>query len=310
MVSKAGVKSTTLALVGLLWNHSPALAAPNDARNHAAELFEQGVRQFSSAQYEPSAKAFMAADELAPNTRALVNAITAARRAGLHLLMARAAERALARDLDPATAAFAREALAEAAQNLTRVEVSCSVPNCRVIVDDAAVTPGKLLYLLPGTHEFLGAAPNDALATEHLATVPGASYRVILTPKTAAPERPPELARSERGELSPAEPLQTQSKPFAPAVFYAGAAGTAVLVGLTTWSGFDTLSAKSAATEATWGHVKNLALRTDLLLAGAAILGGATAAAGIWLVDWGSDTHAAAALLPSGGAAVMAQGRF
>src|SRR5207253_699585 len=95
MVSKAGVQFTTLVLLGLLVRD--ALGGPDDSKNRAAQLFEQGVRQFSSAQYEAAAQTFLAADELVPNTRALVNGITAARRAGQYLVVARAAERALTR---------------------------------------------------------------------------------------------------------------------------------------------------------------------------------------------------------------------
>jgi hypothetical protein len=94
-------------------------------------------------------------------------------------------------------------------------------------------------------------------------------------------------------------------------VFIAGATGTAVLVALTTWSGIDTLSAKSAAQSNpdSFPHVQRLALRTDLLLTGALVLGAATAVAGIWFVDWGGGRRATAIILP-GGAAFAAEGHF
>jgi hypothetical protein len=94
-------------------------------------------------------------------------------------------------------------------------------------------------------------------------------------------------------------------------VFYAGVAGTAALVALTTWSGIDTLSKKDSPTAADhWGDVQDRARRTDILLASAIVVGAATGAAGLWLVDWGPDRHAAAALLPGGGAGLVAEGRF
>jgi hypothetical protein len=302
MLRKAGAQFTLLALFWLFWS-SAAPAAPDEAKARAAELFEQGVRQFSHAQYHAAAKAFLAADELAPNTRALINGITAARRAGLHLLVADAAERALARaDMDSNGAALAREALAEAARNLTHVEVTCAPPPCTVTLDGERIMPGAR-YVLPGTHDLIGSAPNGANATEHLSTAAGASYRVALVLRT--PEPPPKKAVD-----VPRAPTETKSKPLSPAVFYVGTAATAALVGLTIWSGVDTLGEKSNATEASWVHVQHLALRTDLFLAGALVLGGATAAAGFGLVDWRSDSYATATVLPGGGAALVAKGRF
>src|SRR5689334_14218242 len=248
MLSKAGVQFTTLALLGLLVRG--VFAAPDDAKSRAAALFEQGVRQFSSAEYEAAARAFLAADELVPNTRALVNGITAARRAGQHLVVARAAERALARaDMDPGSAALAREALVEAARSLTRVEVTCSPTPCTVAVDGAPLRDSAL-YVLPGSHDFVGTGANGATASEHVNAVAGASYRVTLTPK--APEQlvsAPVATRpvpQPKPAPAPIPPEPSRTKPLSPAVFYAGVAGTAALVALTTWSGIDTLSKKDS----------------------------------------------------------------
>jgi hypothetical protein len=291
-------------LVGLLLTGA-ALGA-DDRTSRAAELFEQGVRQFKSADYEAATRSFLAADDSAPNTRALVNAITAAQRAGLYLLVAQTAERALARrDLDAAGATFARDALAEARRSLTQVEVSCATSPCTITLDGSPTQPGSL-YMLPGTHDFVASGPNGATASEHVSTAAGAAYRVTLSPSAPAS---PEIPQTSKPDSSGVAHESVHTKPLSPALFYVGAAGTAVLVGLTIWSGTDTLSAKSSATESTWPHVQELALRTDLFLAGAALLGGATAAAGLWLVDWGSNAQAAAVPLP-GGAALLARGRF
>jgi hypothetical protein len=313
MLSKAGIECTMLAVLGL-WSNF-ALATSDDATRRAAALFEQGVRQFSGAEYEDAAKAFLAADDLAPNTRALINGITAARRAGLHLLVAQAAERAIARsDMDAGGAELVREALAEATRNLTHVDVTCTPPPCTMTMDGAAIAAG-VRYVLPGTHDFVGSGPDGASVAEHLSTVAGASYRITLTPK--APDSLPgrALVGSKLGQARSAtdtgsEQGSSRSKPFSPGVIYAGAAGTAVLVGLTVWSGLETVSAKSGASYDSWEHVQDLALRTDLFLAGAIVLGAATTAAGLWGVDWGHGTQATALIFPGGGAAVVAKGRF
>lgn len=287
-----------LALLGL--STKVALATPDGAQSRAAELFEQGVRQFSSAEYEAAAKTFLAADDLAPNARALVNGIIAAKRAGQYLVVAEAAERALSRsDVDESGVTLAREALSDAASHLTRVDVTCTVSPCTITIDGTAAKAGAR-YLLPGTHDFVGEGASGATSTEHVTTLPGASYRVSLSPKAE-----PRVAFQEAQRT----PEPGESKPLSPVVFYVGAAGTAVLAGVTIWSGLETLSARSNATRENWDHVENLALRTDLFMAGALLLGGATVAAGIWGTQWGNASYASAAVIP-GGAAVVARGRF
>ena len=321
MPNKAGVQCTTLALVAALIGRD-ALGAPADPKARAGELFEQGVRQFSSAQYESAAAAFLEADELVPNSRALINGITAARRAGAHLLVARAAQRALARsDLDAASLSLAREALAESSRNLTAVDVSCAPSPCTVTVDGKTTGLGAG-YLLPGTHDFEARGEGGTTASEHLSTVAGASYRVALALQPPSP--PPEVpavtrvpTEPQRAEhAAPAPPHHDEgnpqsTKPLTPGFFYAGVGATAVLAGLTVWSGVDTLSAKSdfqRSTDGDWGHVKGLALRTDILLSSALVFGAASAAAGLWLVNWDGG-RSTLALLP-GGAAVTAAGHF
>lgn len=298
MLSKAGIECTVLALLGL--SSEIALATPSDAKGRAAELFEQGVRQFSSAEYDAAAKNFLGADQLAPNPRALVNGIIAARRAGQYLVVAEAAERALTRaDVDESGVTLARESLNDAASHLTRVDVACAPAPCTVTIDGETAAPG-LRYLLPGTHDFVAASTDGATASEHITTLAGSSYRIALKP---TPPPAPPLRTTEH------EPAAQRSKPLSPTVFYLGAAGTAVLAGLTVWSGLETLSAKSSATNTNWDHVESLALRTDLLMAGAILFGAATTAAGIWGTDWRAGSYASGALIP-GGAAIVARGRF
>jgi hypothetical protein len=333
MLRKAGVQLATMELVAALGTRD-ARAASAEAKARAAELFEQGVRQFTSAQYESAARAFLEADSLVPNARALIDGITAARRAGLHLTVAQAAQTALTRnDVDAGGAALAREALTEAARNLTLVELECTPAPCAVTMDGTHVASGAQ-YVVPGTHDFLARGEKGASASEHLSAVAGASYRVSLAliepppappppaplPPAPLPPAPPPPATKEspHDETPPRPPLpprheeSSPAKPLPPAVFYAGVAATAALAGLTIWSGVDTLSAKSkveANPTLDWGHVQQLALRTDVFLASAIVVGAATGAAGIWFVDWGSGGHASAAIWP-GGAVVEAAGRF
>jgi hypothetical protein len=286
-----------------------------DPKRRAAGLFVQGVRQFSEANFEQAARTFLAADDLVPSSRAVTNAISAARQANHHLLVAHAAQRALSRPgIEPETAALAREALAEAARSLSQIDVRCAPEPCSVTLDGQPLTPG-VQYTLPGTHEFVGLAPDGVRVTEHLSAIAGASYRVSLRIRADAPADEGEKEATTGAPDSSAQrdaAQQVAKKPLPPAVFWIGAAGTAVLAGLTTWSGLDALSAKRSDgyTQSEIEEINSRARRTNFFLAGTLVLGASTAAAGLWLVEWESGARASVTPLPEGGFALAAQGRF
>ena len=283
-----------------------------DPKRRAAGLFVQGVRQFSQANFDEAARNFLEADALVPSSRALTNAISAARRSNNHLLVARAAQRVLARPgIEPEATALAREALADAARSLSLVEVRCSPEPCTLTLDGEPTASGAQ-YVLPGTHDFAAVGASGRRVTEHMSTAAGTSYRIALqhSDEAAPPEAPPE-----KGAIPSRDAASPAAKPLPPLVFWIGAAGTAGLVGLTTWSGLDALSEKheresgGAYSDEDRDEISQRARRTNYFLAGAAVLGGATAVAGIWFVDWGPRAKTAVAPLP-GGAALVTQGWF
>jgi hypothetical protein len=96
--------------------------------------------------------------------------------------------------------------------------------------------------------------------------------------------------------------------------FFAGTGVTALLTGLTIWSGVDALAGKHALPsepeQAQNDAVLGRARRTDVLLAGAALAGIGSAVLGIWFVDW-RGSRAAAGISPvPGGATFTARGGF
>jgi hypothetical protein len=311
---RAGLAAALLAAgVGLA---RPARAEPTaQEKTRAASLFDRGVARFNRADYEGAARDFLAADDAAPSADALDNAIASARHADDQLLVAEAAQRALAREPSQSPlAAKAREALAQAAPKLARVELDCDAPSCHTLVDAQPVAVGTR-YLLPGTHT-LSAVAGDARATRRMNLEAGATYRVELDPVTPAPtpsSAPSAATTASRRAEAPRGERPT--KPLSPAVFYVGAGVTVVLAGLTTWSGLDALSANRALparpTQNESDDVHARMHRTDALLAGAIVVGAATAYAGIELVDWGGGRHASAMLAPvRGGGILSAAGRF
>lgn len=299
-----------LALITLTLPH-PARAdgGRDDARSQAAAAYDRGVAHFNRGEFEEAAQAFLRADELVPSDDALGNAITAADRAGDHLLVVHAAERAVGRDPSSALAASARKAQADSARHLARVELGCQPGPCTITFDGEANAPGSH-YVLPGTHKAL-ATSGAARAEQSLDLEPGATYRVVLHPVTPGSTRhAAEITRS----APPARDRSAASKPLPPAVFYVGVGATVVLAGATTWSGLDTLSAKHALpdrpTTAQVDAVKSRILRTDILLGGSVIAAALTTWAGVSLVDWNGGTASAVLVPAPGGALGAAVGRF
>jgi hypothetical protein len=304
-----------------------------EQRTRAAQAFDAGVKHFQAAEYVEAARAFLLADELLANSQALSNAIAAARRANEDLLVAKAAQRAIDRAAaDPELGASAREALAEAERHLARIELRCEPQPCTLKVDGEEAVAGKR-YLLPGTHVLVADAERNAQAIERLTLVAGAAYRVVLYPtprsvdakpasvtdeagKPASGRAPP---KAKEGSATPAtEPssgaAEPQRKPLPPAVVYGGAGVTAVLLGVTIWSGLDAISAKSDLgsdpTTAQVDDVQSKITRSNILLGATAVVGIATTVVGFTLVDWKHGQASASVSPHPGGAVFGAQGTF
>jgi hypothetical protein len=99
------------------------------------------------------------------------------------------------------------------------------------------------------------------------------------TPATTVAPRAP----AEQEQPAPATTADGEQESGAPVLLYASAATTAVLVGLTTWSGLDALAARRRlpGSQADNDAVMARAHRTDALLAGTAVLAGLTVVLGI-----------------------------
>lgn len=307
--------------------------APKTDRAAAARAFDDAVARFDQADYAGAARAFLRADDFAPSTDALHNAIAAARKANDHLLVVTAAERAISRPNErQELVTEAREALVVAARSLAQVDLSCTPAPCKLLVDDKPSASGKH-YVLPGAYSAVAISEDGNRTEERLTLAAGVSYAVVIhavktgeatraaavstrpADAAAAPpeaERPKERARTEaRADESP----RASNKPFSPTVFYVGAGVTAVLIGLNVWSGIDTLSAKdnlpSRPTTSDLDEVRAKETRSNVIFGSVLLVGGATALAGFLWVDWGGGSVAAGlAPTPGGGAAAYANGRF
>ena len=334
----AAIFALSMAMLGVAIPRGATGQTAESATRRAGAAFDDGVAKFKRADYAGAAKAFLLADELAPNPQAITNALAAARRANDFLAVAEAAERALARGDAGPLGTSAREALADAATRLSAIEASCQPAPCALAIDGNKIAPGRR-FVLPGTHDVAAEKPDGSrAATEHLSTVAGATYRVALrtdAPASSAPSSQ-SLQRVEPGAANPAAPLATEPAPqiapgsaaassaadaasdrkMSPTVFYVGVGASAVLLALTTWSGLDAMSALHKKDDDPNNYdppsVRSRALRTDAFLVATALVGATTGYIGLRLVNWNSQKTATGAAgmsislcpTPSGGGLV------
>jgi len=325
------------------WLTNVAIAQTNDEAQHqAASLFDRGVQQFAEHRYESAARSFLAADDARTSKDALRNALVAAQRGALPLLIAWSAERLLQRDdLDPQTHSATQAALELAAQELARIDLRCEPVPCTARIDGQPTPTGRSIYALPGAHELLGENEAGARALQSVHCDAGALCEVTLTlqpllaPETpsAAPlpvelgAGPGRAGASERGvQPSAAEPAAASARDGTekrtkertnerlPLAVFIGTSGAAVaLAALTTWSGVKALRARrlhESDYEAYDDHeVRRLARRTDYFLGGSLLCAGAALATGLLWVKFGRKQGkvALSPWLPGG---VLAEGRF
>jgi hypothetical protein len=292
----------------------------------AAEEFDAGRRAFLQKDYETAAVHFEAADRDAPSVEALRLAIRARKQGGFGARAATLAQLALRRHgSDQATAALARGVIAELGPRLFQVRVACD-PACALVVDGKAVfdeaSAQTTIYLEPGRH---GVAATWTGARGRVAQLEaregGETLLVFRAPERAEPaagagssgERASDAGRGKASARDPGG--------LPPAVVYVGLGLTAVLAGITIWSGADTRANPGRDTverecvdrgEACPAYQQGLSnqRRTNVLLGSTIGVGAITGLLALF-ADWGG---AGAAVEPAGAAAsglrVTATGRF
>jgi hypothetical protein len=339
----AGKTASGRAAIGLLaaalclspWLASAAPDEPDAAKvREAAHSFDLGTEAYDAGRFEDAAARFEAADDLAPSAFALKGALAARAKAGQGDRAATLAAQAQRRYPDDAgLAKLARDTLARFSSSLHRIDVTCS-REC-VLASNARAVPGPaskewVLFAEPGkvsvSASFTDGASADkqSLSTKaggknalHFMPRPTSEQPVEPTEKPSKPaattapsdgtaespsETPP--ADGEPGEVPPADDKEGSSG-WSPAVFIVGLGATAVLGGITIWSGVDTLNnpGADAVREACRGlgetcpeYEQGLAneTRTNALIGVTAGVGVLTAIVGLFLTDWGGSDDAAA----------------
>jgi hypothetical protein len=280
-----------LALALLSWA-VPAAAQPT-ASAAARQAYDQGTEAFEKGDFSTAARQFARADALAPHPVALRWALSASVKAGdpvlTMTLVDRAATHARDADLDRAV----DKARASFADKVAALTVRCPpAHSCEARVDGSAVRVGDRNYYLPGTHRVEVAIKAGTTTDRWVELTGGQSSEIVGEAPVSAPSvdpLPQPVPRVEEEE---------EDGRGSPAWFGVLLGVTAVLGGVTIWSGVDTLSQHdeylAAPTQDGYDDGRAAELRTNILIGVTAAAGVATIFVGIFAVRWPtSDTTTA-----------------
>lgn len=298
----------TRILLAMLLAAAPAAAQEADVQA-AAAAFAQGQRAQLRRDYARAAELFELADQSAPSPEALRSAIRNHAQAGQRARAATLASVAMGRyEGDRQTERVATPILREAETALGRVMIRCE-PACALTLDGSAVwhepITTLLLYVDPGEHRIAGSFSGSPSDERAMTLAAGQSETLSFTPPPA-PEPEPE----------PVQPPEPEPEPIAaparggvhPAAFGVLAGVTAVGLGLTIWSGVDTLAARDAyvmsPTEQGYNDGVLLEVRTNALLFSTIAFGIASFVLAFFS-DFGGGALVAAAPLPDGALAMV-----
>lgn len=250
-----------------------------EAKKRAAQEFVEGQKAFKTGDYRHAAESFEAAYRDAPHPASLWNAARAWHRADEKTRAANLYAKYLrdappnARDRNSAT-----EGLKQLAAQLARLEIHA--PDMTdVRVDDQPIED-LTIYVTPGAH-VISAKAGDKPVRQPETVQAGAVVSVALVPPKEEPPPPP-------------PPPPPKPRGLSPWFFYAGAGATALGVGLTMWSGLDTVSAKKSfdahPSQEGLDAGKSKQGRTNVLLGVTIGFAAVTGVVGLVLVDWGKPT--------------------
>jgi hypothetical protein len=316
------MRSATGALPALIVWMAMALSAPARAQSaepsaddkaRAAKLFRDGEAAFRQHRYDKAGEAFEEANAIAPHPAALFNAARAWEKAGMLVRAANLCARYLAdAPEDDARRTKANALIAELIPKLGRIQVVDK--GAKNVEIDGAPRELDVTYVDPGDHTVTGVF-GDRVVRRKISIVAGSLERVVLdrpkpTKTPVAPEPEPEP------EADADRDAPRDDKPLSPTWVWVGAGTTAVLGGLTIWSGLDTQSARedydANPTPEGLDEGRGKQRRTNVLLGATAVVGAGTAAIALLLTEWSpsDETPGAEVSLRLGPAALLLDGKF
>jgi hypothetical protein len=305
--------------------------AGEDATACGRRHFETGTQAFERGDFTTAAAEFQAAIAQRPHPVIRFNlALSLARlgrpKAAIEQLQLTIADTATDKELR----ARAEREQRSAEQALSRVTFRLAdLSRERVELDGVTVDVAdrQELAIDPGLHHVRVISGSSVVLDQDLELSPGERVElrvgersrridvvVVPDPTKPTPDLQPAPVRPPRQLPPPPQP----SRPVPVGWFYAGLGVTAVVTGVTVWSGLDTnsafdeyerdlpaLSQEQADARVADGHQREL--RTNLLLAGSLLSAAGTAVLGVWFVDFGSKAQARASIGPQ---QLLVTGRF
>jgi hypothetical protein len=310
------------AALGILLVAAPAYAQaspstpPAEVRKEAARRYAEGTHAFDAGDFTRAGEAFDAAYRLAPHPDALWNAARAWHRAGE---LARAANlyarylREAPRDAPDRPSALAAQK--QLASKLGRIEIHAEdgVEDVRV---DGVPVESPVLYVVPGVHALRGRSAQGEIERQ-VTLEAGGEVSVLVAP----PPSPPPTAPSPPATTPPAaaQPAATPAiaapsrHGWSPAVVWVEAGVTLAVVGVTLWSGLDTLSTlhtyDARPTQGTLDSGRSQEVRTNVLLGASIGLAAVTGLTALLLVDW-RGPRGDAVVVRLGPGSVIVRGSF
>lgn len=292
------------ALGGLLFVGAARVwaAPPEDLESVSSPrvAYDRATKAWKADEKEAAAHWFARADLLQPSERALGSALRAASSAKLAPLAMALAARA---DRAPANAELAKlskEARAAFSESTGRVDVDCAAATpCTPALDGLPLPEAG--YTTLGVHEVTWACA-DGKKSKQVNVEAKSPAKVTATcasePTLAeAPAPPPPLppaakAKQPAVDARPAGETTAERHGMSPTWFWVGVGATAVLGGLSVWSGLDTKSQHDEYVEG--GRLdgtkrssgESAQTRTNLLLAGTGVAGLVTLGIGVFAVDF------------------------
>jgi hypothetical protein len=283
------------AILGLL--AASALGATEAEQARARAAYDAAIEAAGRHDYARAAELFAEADSIVPNDVALRSALDAAVLADDPVLGMRLVERADARPGSSALDAAARKAEEKLGERTGRLLVQCPAASCSATIDGSPATIGKPTVVALGGHTVI-IEQGSAVSRQRVEVASGATLAVA--PRTATELRGGGAEQSDGG-----------AQGWSPAWFWAGLGATAVLGGVTIWSGVDTLARHADYLETGQGADagRTAQTRTNVLLFTTIGLGLVTSAIGIFAVGWSSNEDTAVSVAPAPGGLGLS-GRF
>jgi hypothetical protein len=303
-----------LVLAGSTISGIAAAAGPPDAERlkAAADEFDAGRRAYKVKDYESAAVHFENADRDAPSPEALQSAMRARKEAGQ---LARAATLGawggVRHPTDKPFNDYARQILTEADKTLHRVSISCQ-PDCTVVVDNKVMpfpeSANVTVYLDPGSHAIVAGWPNNRHRNADVSAVPGGTTKLVFNAASADKSADP-ASNGSHSDASPGNGEPAADRPsdgggkggLSPTVFFISAGVTAVLGGVTIWSGIHTINNPGTEAiekcrpedgcnqKALYDEGRANQSRTNILLGVTGVAAVTTGVIALFFTNWGGD---------------------